>query len=438
MSTVLSIGFDDTDSPKGMCTTYLGFRLAGILRREGVEFLDYPRLVRLNPNIPWKTRGNGAVGLKIMTSNPQKIKSKVIDLISKNSETENGANPAVVFYEGEQISEPIRDFSRLAMWKLIRRSFVKKFVKQNNLESFYLGNGQGLVGAVGVLGYEFGDATLELLSYRKKSKFGIPRRISQESVKRMQERTFPHTFNSYDEKRNRQMIAPRGPDPVLYGIRGDDPLWLLKASKMIQSERPDGYMLYKSNQGTADHLRNKLDVLDLKAYTSGTITGMICQKPVVRCGGHASFAVRTGDARVQCMAYKESGLAGHVLELDKGDRVMVGGGVRRASGSFSRALNVEFVDVQELEQKFRMENPTCKDCNKRMKSRGKNQGFGCVKCKNRSGRKLPRPRARKIRETLYLPVPSSQRHLTRPHQRQGMANRAEFDSSVPWFRVFGN
>ena len=77
--TILSIGFDDTDSPKGMCTTYLGSKLVRLLQKQNVEFLDYPRLVRFNPNIPWKTRGNGAVGLKIKTSDPKKIKKKVID-----------------------------------------------------------------------------------------------------------------------------------------------------------------------------------------------------------------------------------------------------------------------------------------------------------------------------------------------------------------------
>ena len=168
--TTLSIGFDDTDSPKGMCTTYLGFKLVNLLKKENAEFIDYPRLIRFNPNIPWKTRGNGAVGLKIKTSNPQKIKKKVIDLVSKYSETKNGANPAIVFYENNKIPKSIKEFSKLALWKLIERNYVKKFVQENNIDSFYLGNGQGLVGAIGVIGYEFNDNTLELLSYRKKIK----------------------------------------------------------------------------------------------------------------------------------------------------------------------------------------------------------------------------------------------------------------------------
>jgi tRNA(Ile2)-agmatinylcytidine synthase len=74
--TILNIGFDDTDSPKGMCTTYLAYKLVGSLKKENITFLDYPRLIRFNPNIPWKTRGNGAVALCKRTNTPSKIKKK--------------------------------------------------------------------------------------------------------------------------------------------------------------------------------------------------------------------------------------------------------------------------------------------------------------------------------------------------------------------------
>ena len=75
------IGFDDTDSPKGMCTTYLAYKMVKTLKKEKVTFLDFPNLIRFNPNIPWKTRGNGAVGLTISTDNPQKIKRMIKKLI---------------------------------------------------------------------------------------------------------------------------------------------------------------------------------------------------------------------------------------------------------------------------------------------------------------------------------------------------------------------
>src|SRR2546422_270822 len=56
------LGFDDTDSRRGGCTTYLATEF--VREFEDYDLLGYPRLVRLNPNVPWKTRGNGALYLR--------------------------------------------------------------------------------------------------------------------------------------------------------------------------------------------------------------------------------------------------------------------------------------------------------------------------------------------------------------------------------------
>ncbi|MDX1535049.1 MAG: hypothetical protein R3291_05465, partial [Thermoplasmata archaeon] len=61
----LFVGLDDTDSPRSMCTTYVATELIARFRRLGWGVEAYPRLVRLNPNIPWKTRGNGALALRL-------------------------------------------------------------------------------------------------------------------------------------------------------------------------------------------------------------------------------------------------------------------------------------------------------------------------------------------------------------------------------------
>src|SRR5205823_15130336 len=61
---VLWIGVDDTDSRTGMCTTFLAAELIRELTKV-YDLIGHPRLVRLNPNIPWKTRGNGAVCLRV-------------------------------------------------------------------------------------------------------------------------------------------------------------------------------------------------------------------------------------------------------------------------------------------------------------------------------------------------------------------------------------
>ncbi|GBL41228.1 tRNA(Ile2) 2-agmatinylcytidine synthetase TiaS [Nitrosarchaeum sp.] len=106
---ILNIGFDDTDSPKGMCTTFLAYKIVDLLKKQETEFLDFPKLIRFNPNIPWKTRGNGAVSLRIRTKNPSKIKNQIKNLVEKYSDIKNGANPGLVFYESKEIPEQFTD-----------------------------------------------------------------------------------------------------------------------------------------------------------------------------------------------------------------------------------------------------------------------------------------------------------------------------------------
>ena len=60
MYTSMFLGLDDTDSPDGMCTTYLGALIAEALEKQGCVIKNM-RLIRLNPNVPWKTRGNASV-----------------------------------------------------------------------------------------------------------------------------------------------------------------------------------------------------------------------------------------------------------------------------------------------------------------------------------------------------------------------------------------
>ncbi|MFW5987523.1 MAG: tRNA(Ile2) 2-agmatinylcytidine synthetase, partial [Methanohalophilus sp.] len=77
------ISFDDTDSRSlGMCTTYLGALLMDELKAYGKP-TGLPLLIRLNPTIPFKTRGNAAVAIKIETSEPEKVKKHVIQRVEE-------------------------------------------------------------------------------------------------------------------------------------------------------------------------------------------------------------------------------------------------------------------------------------------------------------------------------------------------------------------
>lgn len=435
-SSYLHIGFDDTDSRDGMCTTYLAYKIVEYLRKEEVRFLDYPYLIRFNPNIPWKTRGNGAVALKIVTEKPETIKKKIVEFIKKYSATDQGANPGLVFYQQEKIQPSFVEFGQLALSQLVSRSKAKEFASKNGIKSFYIGNGQGLVGSIGAIGYEFDDHTFELISYRKKSNFGKKREIFKDSVKKMQELTYPRTFNSYDEEKNRVLIAPHGPDPVFFGVRGEDINSVMEGASLLKTkEKFDGYMVFRSNQGTGTHLKNELDVHNLKPFSSGTVTGKVFDEPKVGKGGHVIFSIIKDDEKVHCAVYKPTGLTQIASKIIRGDLVKVGGGVRKASKNYPRILNVEFLEVLQLEKNLKFVNPICHLCNKKMKSKGKNQGYQCVKCGNTSLQKILRKIPREIHKQLYLPVPSAHRHLTRPLQRIGKMNKKiEFDDTREWFR----
>lgn len=434
----LHIGFDDTDSRKGMCTTFLAYKIVEHLRKEKVKFLDYPHLIRFNPNIPWKTRGNGAVALKIKTQSPTVVKKSVINFIKKYSAIREGANPGLAFYENEKIPEEFSKFGRLALSELVKRDLAKRFAKQNKIETFHMGNGQGLVGAIGAIGYDFDDHTFELISYRHESNFGKKRIIFKESVKKMQDLTSPSTFNSYDNIKGRVLIAPHGPDPVFFGVRGEDVKSVVRGASLVKSdEKSSGYMVFRSNQGTGVHLQSELNLEELKPFSSGFVLGKVSANPKIVNGGHVMFAISKSGKDANCAVYKPTGLARIASNLIMGDLVRIGGGVRKASKRYGRTINVEYIDVIKLARNTAFVNPLCTKCIKRMKSKGKCQGFKCVKCGKAMHEKTVEDVPRQIREKLYLPTPSAHRHLTRPMQRISKANtKIYFDNSEKWFRNF--
>ncbi len=434
-SSVLHIGFDDTDSRKGMCTTFLAYKIVEYLKKEQVQFLDYPYLIRFNPNVPWKTRGNGAVALKIKTVKPHLIKKNIVKFIKKYSAVNDGANPGLVFYEKKDMPANFSQFGKMALHRLVSRTEAKKFVQDNELETYHLGNGQGLIGAIGAIGYDFRDYTFELISYRKQANLGKKREISKDSVEKMQHKTFPKTFNSFDESKNRILIAPHGSDPVFFGVRGEDPDAVIKGASMVQSrEKFHGYMVFRSNQGTGDHLQNELDARDLRPFSSGYLVGNVMQKPQTALGGHVFFSISVNGSVIKCAVYRPTRLGVIAEKLMEGDLVKIGGGMRKSSKKHDQVLNVEFLEILDLKKHVIMVNPSCIKCNKRMKSRGKNQGYQCIKCGDVAKTKVEQEVSRPIYRQFYLPAVSAHRHLTRPMQRIGKINtRIEFDNSKKWF-----
>src|SRR5918912_2433056 len=291
---ILHIGFDDTDSVKCKCTTHLAFKIVDYLLKIQTTFIDYPLLIRLNPNVPWKTRGNGAICLRIKTNNYRRIVEYVKQAVEHNSETGAGANPSVAFLSGEQVPNGLKELSRIAMFDTISVYDAEKIALQNRIDYYTFGNGQGLVGSLAAIGsLLLGAHTFEVIEYRKMENCGTIREIDESKVRQYSKHTFPATFNNRDEKNRRVLITPHGPDPVFCGIRGENPEVIVSSLERLElEEKLDGYMVFRSNQGTNMHLRNELKLRNIKAHTSGYLRCIVNTKPHIIQGGHLIFSVK--------------------------------------------------------------------------------------------------------------------------------------------------
>ncbi|MDA4117617.1 MAG: tRNA(Ile)(2)-agmatinylcytidine synthase [Thaumarchaeota archaeon] len=437
------LGLDDTDSRLGHCTTHLGYLVVRELRRIGCTFPTYPRLVRLNPNVPFKTRGNAAVCVEFESDDGERAFQAAEDLLEAEADVENGANAALVMTRAE--SEGDRSFARRiygrAISRLVNDRGVLHGISATEVRHVELGNGMGIVGAVASLGFPYPteDHTYELIAYRMPENCGTTRSVDRESVKRMEIETFPRTFNSYDHESGRMLVAPTGPDPVLLGVRGDSPLTVLEAFRRIRiGEEVLGHVIYATNQCTDAHLNDRLS-LPLSAFRAGWLEGEVASKEPVQ-GGHLVIGLRLENLSVEeCMVYEPSGDLRRVANfLIPGDVVRVSGGVRRASTRHPKVINVEKIEVLSISKKTSRANPRCGDCRLSMKSEGKGKGYQCRKCGAKTSRGERPPEVataikRDIRLGTYLPSPRAQRHLTKQLIRYGNELFIGHDLVEGWF-----
>lgn len=441
-SAIVHIGLDDTDSTESNCTTHAAYKIADYLvNHESVEFIDYPSLVRLNPNIPWKTRGNGAICLRFRTRSQDDILEKIIEIIHNESLVTPGANPGLVFYCGDSIPTNIQDFASKALYDVLSRKMAESIIKEDQLRYFIAGNGQGLVGslaAIGTLLQE--DHTFEAIAYRKLENCGTKRKLDVAQIIQYDTETFPYTFNNYDKVHKRILILPHGADPVFCGIRGESAETVATAlSKLLIHEKLEGYMVFRTNQGTNLHLKNETSFAGLKCYTAGFSHCKVESKPIVIEGGHAMFKVRdlTGTV-INAAVYEPTDLASTAARLDIGDTIKIGFGVRKPTSRHPKILNVEYLQILEVNEIFQELNPMCLPCKKRMKSEGTNKGFRCIKCglRDRNAKKDLFLKPRMIDPGLYLPTPSAQRHLTKPIHRYGMEKSLGNSPTPRMFRAW--
>ena len=385
------VGIDDTDSSRGYCTTYLAYRIACDLRPD-VVVLPYPRLVRLNPNIPFKTRGNAAVSLHIETGDGDRAFEIISAKVKELSDVKGGANSGVVFLDKSHTASRFEPLYLEALTGLVSPHRVRRMVRELGARSLELGNGMGLVGAASSLGFSTKfDHTFELIAYRRKEFWGTRRVIDSASVRETDAKTFPHTFNNYDYQKRKVLIAPHGPDPVFAGIRGDSPRAVLDAFGTIRFDEPlQGHMIYASNQHTDAHLQTELE---WKVYSSGWLDGTV-EEVTVGAGGHVYIRLESNRKSWNVAAYEPTGdLRRTARLLRPGDKIRAFGGIRRATSLHPAVLNMEKLELTSA-----------------------------------GGRK------RGILLGTYISSPRANRHLTKPLVRYGRERRTKEAAIVGWLK----
>ncbi|MEM1574596.1 MAG: tRNA(Ile)(2)-agmatinylcytidine synthase [Nitrososphaerota archaeon] len=427
---ILHIGLDDTDSKNGMCTTYIGAIIFYELLKIGAIPIDFPRLIRLNPNWVWKTRGNAAIALsfKIEDWIFDKVKRKTIEIVEKMAEKENeDTHPGIVFYKGEKIPDELKNFSKKVIKYIVTLEEAEEIAKKIGAEIYKIKLGRGIIGALAAIGEELKeDYTYELIAYRKPENWGTKRRIDKESVIEMDKKTYPYTFDNIDYSTNDIRITPHTPCPVLYGIRSNIIEAAFEAKNILKiNEEIERILLFKTNQATDAHI-NKVEINDVKPFLSVSLKGKIISNPFIIQGGHVFFWVGNGNNKIRCAAYEPTKKFRNViLSLREGDVVEVYGGIKPRENE-PLTINLEKIKVIEISKEEKI-NPLCPKCNKRMKSAGKNKGFICKKCgfKSIDMKPLIVPIKRYIKTGFYEVPPRARRHLSKPICR--MLFRKEID-----------
>ena len=424
----LHIGLDDTDSTRRGCTTYIAALLVEKLLKLGANFIDYPNLIRLNPNVPWKTRGNGALCLRIQhdeTAESQ-IKETVISAVEEHADLQcRGTDPGTVFFNAARIPKEIRAFAKNTITGIADLKDATKLLKKFNGEALAFKEGRGVIGALAAVGENLqADHTYEVIAYRTPENYGAKRQVDEKSIFEMDRATKPYTFNNVDTEKKRVIITPRGPDPILFGIRGESPQIVKEAFLMVKALEPvERWVIFRTYQGTDAHLKRVKQLGQIRPYSPVIAKGTVSASPRMIRGKHIIFSIKDDSSEVDCAAYEPTGaLRTAARKLIVGDELEVYGGVRRPSQSKPVTINLEKIRALKFASQIVYRNPVSPKCADRLKSMGTNKGFRCDKCGARypSIRKVGVKVKRDIKRGLYMTSTRSQRHLTKPFGRYGM------------------
>ncbi len=200
----LRIGLDDTDAPGGLCTTWLGAVLARRLEAAGVPVRER-RLVRLNPNAPFRTRGNAAIAL-LAEGDPALAFELACAAVEEFAPLDAPmTNPGVVVAD-----RPLPETCyRRAVTDLCTVGDTVDVLDAAGARYRGYGNGRGLIGAAAAVAAEFPDRTYGLLAYRERTRWGTPREVDAASLFRAEAaRPSPEPGTRWTSRTTRSSASP--------------------------------------------------------------------------------------------------------------------------------------------------------------------------------------------------------------------------------------
>jgi tRNA(Ile2)-agmatinylcytidine synthase len=388
--------------------------------------------VRLNPNIPYKTRGNAALsahfgrgrgrrrrigevgGEPVWTFDRERAlpRAEVESFrelawarVLATSRDEDGTDPALVVSDHRLPAE--------AYWNAVREvvavGSTRRLLAEVGAWWRTRSSDRGLVGAAAAIAWPGHHATWEMTAYRFPHRWGEPRSVNAESVRSVASR-YSGLFLCDDPRTRRLLVAPHTPCPILYGLRSTVRRQLLAARREVRSEPVERWVLFRTNQGTGDHLTVRA-VRNLGPYLSARIDATVAADPETLPGGHARVEVVDEEGtRLECFAFEPTKTLPRVVQgLTTGDRVVVWGGRGR-----DPVFRLEGVRLVRLVPRFGGPRaPHCARCGARARSLGRNRGFRCPSCR----RRWPPEAATSVRLEPsnpvgeYHPTPSARRHL---------------------------
>jgi len=461
------VAVDDTDSrDRGMCTTYVGARLAERLESAGGR-VHRRLLVRLNPAVKHKTRGNAAVAVHVAGVDAETAFDLAAEAVrgfaaADDPRTSPGVVVADVDVAGDpsgsgtpsattggagtepRVPDEVAAFARRALRRRLDLDEALSLADAHGYRHAAFGTGggaggeavagRGRIGALAAVGAPtaFDDWTAERISYRELDRCGTPRDVDVESVFAAADAGYPTVWDTVDRETGAAVCVPNAPGPILHGIRGDDAAACEDVAAAIESEPVERAATFRTNQGTDAHLAPGR-IGDLRDGAGYRVDGAVATAPETKRGGHvhvdvvAREAARSAgaDERLRCVAFAPTGrFRDRVRALRPGDRVTLCGeherreGIDESADGPTATLKLEKFAVRDL---VRTEPavPTCPDCGRSMSSAGRGQGYRCRDCDTAAPGKVDREVDRELEPGWYEVPPSARRHVAKPLVRGG-------------------